>query len=134
MSFTAAPFRVLVIDDESLIADTLGKIFTSVGYDARGVNSAEAALNMISEWTPHLAIIDVFLPGLNGIELAILLTTKHAEIKVLLFSGQAGTAALLEMCQKGGYAFEILAKPVHPTTMLSTASRLLLSGHEEERP
>jgi DNA-binding NtrC family response regulator len=89
------------------------------------------ALNMIPEWTLHLAIIDVFLPGLNGIELAILLRTKHAEIKVLLFSAQAAIAALLEMAQQGGHAFEILAKPVHPTTMFSAASRLLLSGHEE---
>jgi DNA-binding NarL/FixJ family response regulator len=57
---------------------------------------------MIPEWTFHLAIIDVFLPGLNGIELAMLLRTKHAEIKVLLFSAQAGIAALLEMAQQGG--------------------------------
>jgi CheY-like chemotaxis protein len=120
-------FRILVVDDERIIADTLAHIFSTAGYDARPAYSAEEALRIIPQWLPQLAIFDVFLPGLNGIELAIIVRDQYADIKVLLFSGRAGTTNLLEEAQRNGYEFEILAKPVHPTMLLSTASRILLS-------
>jgi DNA-binding NtrC family response regulator len=131
MLSSAVLFRVLVIDDEHVIANTLAKIFSTSGYDARAVYSAEEALAILPEWLPQLAIIDVFLPGLNGIDLAITLKEKYVDMRVLLFSGQAATSNLLEGTQQVGYSFEILAKPVHPTEILSAASRLL-SGRNNE--
>jgi DNA-binding response OmpR family regulator len=67
--------RVLIVDDESVIADTLVIIFSNVGYDARAVYSAEQALALVKEgeWLPQAAIVDVCLPAMHGIDLAILL-------------------------------------------------------------
>ena len=65
--------RVLNVDDERTITDTLALIFTGNGYDARKAYSAEQAVDFIAEWRPDLAILDVVLPVMNGIDLATLL-------------------------------------------------------------
>jgi len=117
--------KIMVVDDEETIADTLALIFSSNGYDARSAYSAEQALELIEEWRPDLAIIDVVLPGMNGIEFAIFLKASYPDVHFLLFSGQPGTGGLLEEAKKKGHLFEILAKPLHPTFMLATVANML---------
>jgi len=117
--------KIMVVDDEVTIADTLALIFTSNGYDAQSAYSAEQALEMIEVWKPDLAIIDVVLPGMNGIEFAIFLKASYPNIDFLLFSGQPGTGGLLEEAKKKGHLFEILAKPLHPTFMLAKVANML---------
>jgi DNA-binding NtrC family response regulator len=126
--------KILVVDDEESIADTLALIFTSNGYDSRTAYSAEQALEMLEEWRPDLAIIDVILPGMNGIEFAIFLKASYPECHFLLFSGQPGTGTLLEDAKKKGYLFEILAKPLHPTFMLATVANMLSAPPVDLRP
>jgi len=117
--------RILVVDDEETIADTLALIFRSNGYDTKTAYSAEQALELLETWPPDLAIIDVVLPGMNGIEFAIFLKASYPNIHFLLFSGQPGTGGLLEEAKKKGHLFEILAKPLHPTFMLATVANML---------
>lgn len=117
--------RIMVVDDEETIADTLSLIFSSNGYDARAAYSAEQALEMLEEWRPDVAIIDVVLPGMNGIEFAIFLKASYPDVHFLLFSGQPGSGGLLEEAKKKGHLFEILAKPLHPTFMLATVANML---------
>jgi DNA-binding NtrC family response regulator len=123
--------KILIIDDEATIADTLALIFASSGYEARTAYSAEQALVVLEEWRPDLAIIDVVLPGMNGIEFAIFLKASYPCCQFLLFSGQPGTSGLLEDAQKKGHLFEILAKPLHPSYMLSTVSEMLTPCQEQ---
>jgi CheY-like chemotaxis protein len=59
------------------------------------------------------------MADLNGIDTAIQLRNLLPKIKILLFSGQAATADLLEKARTQGYEFEILAKPVHPQDLLN---------------
>ena len=113
---------MLIVDDERIIADTLVKIFSKSGYDARGVYSAEEALALIPVWTPNLAIIDVYLPAMNGIDLATRLKTEYPQCRAFLFSGVPGAG---EMLTASGQPFEVIAKPVSPSEMLAIASRLL---------
>jgi DNA-binding response OmpR family regulator len=54
--------RILVIDDERVIADTLATIFSRSGYESRATYSAESAILVLEKWLPHLAVIDVVLP------------------------------------------------------------------------
>jgi len=125
MSSSTEQKRVLIVDDERLIADTLATIFSNKGYEARAVYSAEQALELISDWLPGLAIIDVQLPGMNGIDFAIRLRAEYPDCKLSLFSGQASTSDLLELARQNGHSFEVLAKPVPPDDFLSQASQLL---------
>src|SRR6202790_5081940 len=122
MPAIAGARKILIIDDEPTIADTLAVIFSSSGYESRAVYSAEQALEMLEEWHPDLAIIDVVLPGMNGIEFAIFLKASYPDVHFLLFSGQPGTGSLLDEAKKKGHLFEILAKPLLPTFMLATVA------------
>ena len=115
--------KVLVADDERVIADTLAMILNQSGFDTRAVYSGEKALELAETFQPDMLISDVIMADLNGIEAAIRIRAMLPEIKVLLFSGQAATADLLEKARADGYEFEILAKPVHPQDLLSRLRR-----------
>jgi len=111
--------RVLVVDDEQVIADTLAKILDLSGYDASAVYSGTAAVESARALQPDLVISDVIMPDMNGIDAAICIRGFLPSCKILLFSGQAATADLLESAKARGHEFEILAKPVHPTDLLA---------------
>jgi CheY-like chemotaxis protein len=118
MSNTTKP-KVLVADDERVIADTLAMILNQSGFEARAVYSGEKAIELAETFRPDMLISDVIMADLNGIEAAIRMRALLPGIKVLLFSGQAATADLLEKARAEGHEFDILAKPVHPQDLLS---------------
>lgn len=122
--------KILIVDDEAAISDTLGLIFRTQHYDVRVAYSAEGAIEVISAWRPDLAILDVMLPEMNGIDLAIVIKANYASCHVLLFSGHTNTTMLLEEAGRKGHQFEVLAKPVHPSLMLERASALLAGSDE----
>ena len=111
--------KVLVADDERVIADTLAMILNQSGFDAKAVYSGEKALELVATFEPDMLISDVIMADLNGIDAAIQVRALLPKIKILLFSGQAATADLLEKARTQGYEFEILAKPVHPQDLLT---------------
>ncbi len=111
--------RVLVVDDERVIADTLAIILNQHGYEAIAVYTGTAAVEQARTVHPDLVISDVIMPDMNGIEAAINIRKFLPTCKILLFSGQAATADLLESARAQGHEFEILAKPVHPQDLLS---------------
>jgi CheY-like chemotaxis protein len=111
--------KVLVVDDERVIADTLAMILTQSGFEAQAVYSGEKAVELAATFAPDMLITDVIMADLNGIDAAIMIRSLLPKIKVLLFSGQAATADLLEKARAKGYEFEILAKPVHPQDLLT---------------
>jgi CheY-like chemotaxis protein len=119
MTTPATKPRVLVADDEQVIANTLAIILNQAGFEARAVYSGETALEIIEEFQPNMLISDVIMTGMTGIEAAIKVRAKLPGCKILLFSGQAATADLLEKARAHGHEFEILAKPVHPTDLLA---------------
>jgi CheY-like chemotaxis protein len=111
--------RVLVADDEQVIANTLAIILNQAGFDARAVYSGESAIETVDSFQPNMLISDVIMTGMTGIEAAIEIRNRLPKCKILLFSGQAATADLLEKARAQGHEFEILAKPVHPTDLLA---------------
>ena len=125
MNSNPAPRKILIVDDETAVADSLQLIFSNRGYEARAVYSAEQAIDTLAAWQPHVAIIDVMLPQMNGIELAGILKGNYPDCHILLISGHPGTNELLSTAKGEGRSFEILAKPLHPTFILDTVSGLL---------
>lgn len=116
---------ILIVDDEKVIADTLSIILTHAGFITMTAYNGETALRIASAITPALLISDVVMPGITGVELAIMLTQFVPDLKVLLFSGQASTVDLLEKARRGGHYFTALTKPIHPTDMLKRISECL---------
>ena len=110
--------RVLVLDDERVIANTLALILNRSGYEARAVYNAEAAIKTARELQPDFLISDVIMDGMTGIDAAIRITKIVPQCRIILFSGQAATADLLESAEANGHHFELLTKPVHPRVLL----------------
>ncbi|MGD0801568.1 MAG: response regulator [Terracidiphilus sp.] len=119
MPDTVAKPRIVVADDERVIADTLAMILNQSGFEARAVYSGEKAVELALAFKPQMLISDVIMAGMSGIDAAIQIRGLFPKIKILLFSGQAATADLLEKARAQGYEFEILAKPVHPQDLLA---------------
>lgn len=111
--------KVLVVDDEHVIADTLAIILNQSGFDASAVYTGTGAVERARQEKPDLIISDVIMPDMNGIEAAIKIRALLPGCKILLFSGQAATADLLDKARLEGHEFEILAKPVHPQDLLA---------------
>ena len=113
-----AKSRVLIVDDEEVIANTLAMILNRAGFEACAVYSGESALETAPAFEPDVLISDIIMPGITGIETAIQLRTRFPACRVLLFSGQA-TSNILEKTRAKGYEFEVLTKPVHPSDLLA---------------
>jgi DNA-binding response OmpR family regulator len=116
---------VLVVDDEKRIADTLVAILESKGYESRAAYDGATALETCQERIPDLLISDVVMPGMSGIELGIAVKREYSTCRVLLFSGQAATAQMLEDAEGQGHRFDLLAKPVHPSVLLERVKQLI---------
>jgi DNA-binding response OmpR family regulator len=101
-----------------VISETLATILNISGFDAKSFYHPDRAIAAAVDLAPDLLITDVVLPGMSGVELAIRFRKSHPQCKVLLFSGQAQTADLLDDARKQGYDFELLAKPVHPSDLI----------------
>jgi CheY-like chemotaxis protein len=114
----ASDRTVFLVDDESVIAQSLAMILNSAGFKA-AFDRPEKALAAAQESAPQLLITDVVMPGMTGVELAIQFRAKYPDCKVLLFSGQASTADLLDQARKQGHDFDLLLKPVHPADLLA---------------
>lgn len=110
--------RVLILDDEQIIANTLALILNKNGFQASAVYNAQDAINTAAQISPDVLISDVIMEGMTGIEAAIQISQLVPTCRIILFSGQAATADLLEQAQAVGHHFEILAKPIHPRVLL----------------
>ena len=110
---------IFVVDDERCIADTLVVILRQSGYEASAFYNAQSALGQLEAGRPELVITDVVMPGMSGVEMAILIRERHPACKILLFSGNAGTTDFLEVARAKGHDFELLAKPFYPTDLLA---------------
>jgi FixJ family two-component response regulator len=111
---------VYIVDDEKVISVTLALILDQSGFVALPFQDPRHALAAAeSGISPNLLISDVVMPGMTGVDLAIQFQRLYPQCKVLLFSGQAATAHLLEGARRQGYHFEFLAKPIHPADLIA---------------
>lgn len=110
--------RVLVADDDHVIAMTLSQILRLHGYDTETVNSGEAAVAAAEACSPDVLISDVVMGGMTGIEAAVRISEINPGCVVILISGQAHTTDLQSRQRKGREPFEILLKPIHPGALL----------------
>ena len=110
----AAQPKILVVDDERLLADTTTAILGRAGFIAKTAYDGFGALEMMASLNPDYLLTDIMMPGMNGVELAIAITKMYPRTKIMLFSGQAGISEILEKSKMEGFDFQLLAKPVHP--------------------
>lgn len=110
--------KVLISDDERIIADTLALILNKGGFETRAVYTSRNALDVAHQFRPDMLISDVLMPDLNGVEAAIEVRKILPDLRVFLLSGQSATSEMLARAQAQDLGFEVLVKPVHPRELL----------------
>ena len=110
--------RVLILDDEQVIANTLALILNRNGFEAQAVYNGQDAIKTAAQLSPDVLISDVIMEGMTGIDAAIRISQLVPKCRIILFSGQAATADLLQCAEAHGHHFEILVKPIHPRLLL----------------
>jgi DNA-binding NtrC family response regulator len=117
--------QIFVVDDDLAIASTVTLILQYHGFEVSSFTDPLKALQALQTTVPDLLVTDVVMPSFSGIELAIRSQKINPACKVLLFSGQPVTAELLESARAEGHDFEVLAKPVHPTDLMTKIRSVL---------
>jgi len=111
-------FRVLVVDDDVRVADSLVQILNATGHQAVAAYSAEAAMKLAEKIHPEAVVTDVVMGPVSGIELTNHIRERYPDCRVLLFSGYASTRAFTEAFLTRGSSVQFLPKPVHPTKII----------------
>jgi CheY-like chemotaxis protein len=115
---TFGRLRVLVADDDRVIANTLTQILRLSGYETETVSSGEEAVAAAARRSPDVLISDVVMGGITGIEAAARILEIVPLCRVILISGQANTADHLAGARHLGHEFQILPKPFDPSILL----------------
>ena len=118
MSTQDAPIRIVVVDDEEVIADTLGLILQERGFEVLVCYDGEHGRLAAQVFNPQILISDVVMPGMNGLELARYYASHNPGCRVLLISGNGATGELAKAAERDGTIPPILPKPMPPTQIL----------------
>lgn len=114
--------KILVVDDEHAIVDSLYEIIQSAGYEVIKAYSGMEAISAVASQCPSILLTDVLMPIMNGFDVALKVKKLCPDCRLLLFSGQAATAELAQRYGPAftsqGYRFELLPKPYHPAALL----------------
>jgi DNA-binding response OmpR family regulator len=110
--------KILVVDEEQLVADSLVQILNLVGFSACSLYSGSDAVERATQEPYDVLISEVVLKGLSGIDAAIEIRIILPDCKVLLVSGDNRTDDMLIDAHERGYDFDIVAKPVHPDEII----------------
>ena len=121
--------KVLVVDGESVTADSLAEVLRQSGYATEAAYDATDALEKVLLSPPELVITDVVLPGMSGVQLAVIIKRAYPDCKILLYSGHVSTPELIRSPHRAPYDFTLLSKPVRPRDLLALVEhRLGTSG------
>lgn len=123
--------KIIVVDDEPVIADTLVDIFKGEGCEAVAVSDGASAVKWAQLIQPDAVITDVMMAGMDGIETAKAIMKILPNCRIILFSGQAASIDLLEKARTDGYEFEVLPKPINPTILLELLGLLSVTAPME---
>lgn len=112
----AAKATILVVDDEESILDTLSGILEDEGYEVITASSGEDAITRFKEFSPDVVLLDVWLPGIDGIEVLKRIKESNNSIPVIMISGHSNIATAMNAVNLGAYYF--LEKPLTLETVL----------------
>jgi DNA-binding NtrC family response regulator len=127
MGENSATARILIVDKERAIAETLAMILNRSGFTCQWVLTGEEAVEVSTTFKPQILVCEVILDGMNGIETAILISQHVPGCKIFLCAGQPASVDLLPGARKRGYDFDIRAKPIHPQDLIEKLRQMAAS-------
>jgi len=120
---TAARGRVLVVEDEGYVRDSLVAVLRAKGFDAEPAASAAEAVALVAKAPVDLVLSDLRMPGADGLELLRRLQAVSPEIPVIILTGHGNVASAVE-CLKAG-ASDYVLKPADPEALEVAVQRAL---------
>jgi len=126
---TATLARVVIAEDEAIIRLDLKEILTSAGYDVVGeTGRGDEAVLLVEEHQPDLAILDIKMPGMDGLRAAREITSRH-QVAVLLLTAFSQRDLIEEARDAGVAAY--LIKPFQPRELLPAIAEVLAKARQE---
>jgi len=120
---------VFVVDDDDMVRQSVLRLLESAGHAAQGFASAAQFLAHPLPNVPCCLILDMKMPGSDGLEVVRQLEQRGAAIPVIFISGY-GTIPITVQAMRAG-AHEFLTKPIHAETLLASVTQaMLIAGHE----
>src|SRR5712675_131575 len=101
--------RILIIDDESAIRDSLKMTLEYEGYEVIGAATGQEGIALVERETPDLVLLDVKMPGMDGLEVLDRLRALNDALPVVVVSGHGTISTAVEATKKG--AFDFIEKP-----------------------
>lgn len=120
--------RVLIVDDEKNIVSSLKDILTDEGYEVSVARDGLGALEMIQSNPPDLMLLDIWLPGMDGIEVLKTVKTYHPEIEVLIMSGHGTIDTAVQATKLG--AFDFIEKPFSLDKLTQSVENVFKEKHK----
>jgi two-component system, NtrC family, nitrogen regulation response regulator NtrX len=122
---------ILIVDDEASIRQSLGAILADEGYDILTAESGEEALKVIDDEMPNLVLLDIWLPGMDGIETLKAIKADHPQLRVIIMSGHGTIETAVKATKLG--AFDFIEKPLSLDKVILLVDHALdMTSLEEE--
>ncbi len=115
--------RLLIVEDEDTLCQSLQRVFTKEGYEVDRAESAEAAFKLLEQKSYDLIITDIILPGISGIELLTRYRKQNASQKVIIITAYASLATAIESIKAG--ASDFIIKPLIHDEMKRAVRKVL---------
>lgn len=118
--------KILVVDDDRLVADTLNLVFLANGFDSEARYSAAEGLDRARSFAPQLMLCDVTMPEETGLQLADKVSAEMPDIRLLMLSAYTSNLQKVdEHSTRTGRRLKLLNKPCRPELLLQEATALL---------
>jgi two-component system, OmpR family, alkaline phosphatase synthesis response regulator PhoP len=123
--------RILVIDDEQALRQTLARLLQRAGYEVTTAETGEQGLDFLKSTDFDLVYLDLRMPGLSGLDVLDVVHAQYPGIPVVLFTAQPDLSSALEALRRG--ASDYLLKPLKPDTIIEKAKAILEITQKERR-
>ena len=123
--------RILIVDDEELIRESLQEILRLEGYETSEAANGEIALSLLQEQSYDLVLLDLKMPGVDGVEILRQVSRAYPEIKIILLTGHGSLESAIEALRNG--AHDYILKPAPHGEILTSIARALARKAEQQQ-
>lgn len=121
--------KILIVDDEAANREILQELLQYGGYSIKTADSGITALSVIEEFKPHVVLLDIRMPGMDGIQCLRQIKENHPSTEVLMMSGFASGEIAKKSLELGAYDF--MDKPINFEHLINIMKLLKISKFAE---
>ncbi len=115
--------QILIVDDDAELVQSLSRLLCDEGFTVSATTEGKEALARVRTCAPAVVVLDVWLPGMDGVETLQALQAMHPDIAVVVLSGHGNIATAVHMTKLG--AFDYLEKPCAHSRVLTSINGAL---------